>query len=69
MAHTPIRGLASYLKFAKLFCKYKDKFANNIRPHVPAEHVAKFDALNLAISAFCEVVNLIDWIGDDIGEA
>lgn len=67
MALTPPRGLATYLKFAKLFCKAKDKFATAIRPHVPEAHLAAFDGLNTAISLFCEVIELIDWSGDGIG--
>lgn len=67
MAVSRISGLASFVKYLKLFCKYKDAFKTPIRNALPTQYRATFDDLDTAVTAMCEIVNSIDFIGDGVG--
>lgn len=67
MSFISVRGLAIFLASFRVFCKYQERFGTAIRPHIPSEHLGKFDALRLAASAFCEVADALDIVGDGVG--
>lgn len=67
MAFTRIVGLSSFLLAFRVFCKFSDRYGADIRTHVPSEHLATFDALRAAVSAFCLIERAIDYQGDGVG--
>lgn len=68
MATNRIRYLASIINTLKLACRFLPLAVSTVRPRIPAEQRAQFDTGSAAVQAFCEFLQTIDYIGDDIGE-
>lgn len=67
MPDKPVRGWSTFKLAVKALCRVQGKFFTAIRPRIPAEHLAKFDALRDAVEVVCAVMDTIDLLNDGIG--
>lgn len=68
MAIKTVRYMASLLAAVKLVCRIIPLAATTVRPRIPADQLATYDAGVIAIQAFCDFLHTVDLVGDNAGE-
>lgn len=68
MAIKTVRYMASLLNAVKLACKFIPLANATVRPRIPPDELATYDAGVAAIEAFCTFLQSVDLVGDNAGE-
>lgn len=61
-----LRYLATVIGLLKKLCKFLPLMASTVRPHVPEENLADYDIGVAACMAFCDLLQVINFTGDNI---
>lgn len=63
-----VRYMASLINALKLACKFIPLASATVRPRIPADKLATYDAGTVAVIAFCDFLQTVDLEGDGAGE-
>lgn len=67
---TRVRGWAKVKTAVRLLCKVLGAYFASIEPRIQnPQHRQRFENLRLAVEAFCAIIDLIDFVGDGVGQA
>lgn len=61
-----LRYLATALYLIKKLCKYLPLMSTTVRPHVPSDKLAAYDAGVAAVQEFCDLLQAINYTGDNL---
>ena len=68
MAIKTVRYFASLLNGVKLACKFVPLAALTVRPRIPAEDLATYDAGVAALQSFCTFLQTVNLEGDGVDD-
>lgn len=67
MAIKTVRYFASLLNGVKLACKFVPLATVTVRPRIPSDQLATYDAGVAALQSFCDFLQTVDLVGDNAG--
>ena len=66
VAPRALRYLATAIYLIKKLCKYLPLMSQTVRPHVPPANLAAYDAGVQAVQDFCDLLQTINYTGDNL---